>query len=51
VKRTLLFLSKQGPLETTEQFAERVWKAWLEQQVKQPTKELAQNRSNQQRAP
>src|SRR5215469_1317429 len=37
-KRMLVGLFKQGPLETREQFAQRVWKAWQEHQAKQPTK-------------
>jgi hypothetical protein len=47
-KRTLVGLFKMRPLETTEQFAERVWKAWLEHQAKQPTNNRPKNRNGQQ---
>jgi hypothetical protein len=37
-KRTLVGLFKQGPLETNEEFVERVWKAYQEYQAKHPPK-------------
>jgi len=41
-KRTLLCLLKMRPLETVDEFAQRVWQAWQEQQAKQPTKKPPQ---------
>lgn len=38
-KRTLVCLLKVRPLETVEEFAQRVWEAWQERQAKQPMKE------------
>jgi len=41
-KRTLVCLLKWDRLETSDQFAERIVAAWLEDQTKQPMKQAPQ---------